>query len=268
MNLAVAACHEAGTVSSATLVVNGGAEGDAARIAGSLERLGVGLHFNLTLGRPVSDPGDVRSLVVEGGRLASRSRLLLRWLLGRLDTGHVRRELLAQLARFTDLGLDMTHIDSHQHVHMIPPVWAAVSGYCRAERLPTRMPWRGPEMAVRPGPRRRLRSAVLGALLRGNAHRTGADLLSNRGFASVFDVCDTPDQVSRSVYVRLLASVDVSPFELMVHPALVDDSLRKMTKICDYSAREYGVLSETNFHDLCARDDLRLVSYREIVNDS
>jgi predicted glycoside hydrolase/deacetylase ChbG (UPF0249 family) len=265
VNQAVAACFEAGSISSATLMVTAEAAEDAAQIAGSLKRLGIGLHFNLTLGRPLSDPGHVGSLLVEGGCFASRLRLLVRWLLGRLDVADIRRELTAQLEKFTDLGLDMTHIDSHQHVHMIPPVFAAVSAHCRSQRLPMRMPWLGTTNAARPGLERRVRMTFLSAMIRRNTRNVGADLMMNRGFSSVFDICNSPREISRSVYVGILNSIDVAPFELMVHPAIVDDSLRKLTGICDYSEQEYEVLSKSSFLELSPSKDLHLVDYREAL---
>lgn len=63
VNQAVMDCSQQGSVSSATLMVNTAASEEAASLARSNPNLGLGLHFNLTLGRPVSTPVKVPSLV-------------------------------------------------------------------------------------------------------------------------------------------------------------------------------------------------------------
>src|SRR5262245_983783 len=89
---------------------------ERARALGSA-RLGVGLHFNLTAGAPVSPPGRVPSLVDRAGRFLPLARLLARALAGRLARDDLEREADAQLARLRAAGLRPTHADSHHHVH-------------------------------------------------------------------------------------------------------------------------------------------------------
>jgi predicted glycoside hydrolase/deacetylase ChbG (UPF0249 family) len=49
----------------------------------------------------------------------------------------------------------------------------------------------------------------------------------------------------------------------MVHPAIVDESLRNLTRIGEYSEQEYRILSSTNILKMTGRKDIRLVNYRE-----
>jgi predicted glycoside hydrolase/deacetylase ChbG (UPF0249 family) len=84
--------HEGGVVTSATLVVNGMAAAEAARLARARPALAVGLHVNFTN---------------EADRLLDLE-----------DREACRTELRGQYARFCDLmGGKPTHLDSHQHVH-------------------------------------------------------------------------------------------------------------------------------------------------------
>jgi chitin disaccharide deacetylase len=84
--------HDRGVITSTTLVVNGMATAEAARLARERPALAVGLHVNFTN---------------EADRLLDLE-----------DAQACRAELRRQHARFCDLmGEKPTHLDSHQHVH-------------------------------------------------------------------------------------------------------------------------------------------------------
>ena len=111
----VEACRH-GVVTSTTAMVNGDAIEHAAELSRALPELGVGMHFVLTLGMPLTPmPGLTRE-----GQLG-------KWIWqmaeqGTLPLDEITRELDCQFNRFVDLfGREPTHIDSHHHVHMIPP---------------------------------------------------------------------------------------------------------------------------------------------------
>ena len=63
VNRGILAAHAAGTVTSTSLLPNLPAFDDAVRSARATPTLGIGLHFNLTTGAPVSAPDQVPSLV-------------------------------------------------------------------------------------------------------------------------------------------------------------------------------------------------------------
>lgn len=90
---------------------------DAALLA-PLQGLGVGLHFNLTEGAPLS-----AALAERWPRLPALSTLLALALACRLPMAAVRAEFDAQLAAFVAAwGRAPDHLDGHQHVHHLPGV--------------------------------------------------------------------------------------------------------------------------------------------------
>lgn len=209
VNDAVAAAHEAGTLSSATLFAAAPASEHAARMAASLPRLGVGLHFNLTLGRPICSPRSVPTLVDGAGRLHGQAALTVRALAGRVSRDDVARELAAQLDRLAELGVRPTHLDGHQHVQVLPGVLPAVLACARARALPVRVPF------AHHVPRlRSVLPRLLLDLLCRRAVSAGAPFVAD-GFASVFDDLDPPGP---QAYARLLARAPCQVLELMVHP--------------------------------------------------
>jgi predicted glycoside hydrolase/deacetylase ChbG (UPF0249 family) len=91
-------------------------EGDAALLAGLPADIDVGLHLNLTEGRPLS-----RRLTRLWRRMPSLPKLILLAHLGRLPRAELRREVHAQFAAFlAAYGKPPRFIDGHQHVHHLP----------------------------------------------------------------------------------------------------------------------------------------------------
>src|SRR5262245_7323677 len=167
INEGIALAHAQGCLTSASLSVAGPAAEDAASRARSLPSLGVGLHLTLVAERPVSRAGDVPTLVAGDGRFhPSAAAFATRWLSRRIRPEEVRREVRAQLERARALGISLTHLDSHQHVHVLPgllPIVLEEMGGAGLRRL--RIPL---ETARWPGAGwgRRAQRGVLNALAR------------------------------------------------------------------------------------------------------
>jgi predicted glycoside hydrolase/deacetylase ChbG (UPF0249 family) len=89
--------------------------------------LPIGIHLSLTLGKAAAPSDQVPDLVDEQGNLKlSADRLLLSSFKGpngQSLISQIRREFAAQLALARDFGLQPTHADSHQHVHMNPAIF-------------------------------------------------------------------------------------------------------------------------------------------------
>ena len=122
INAGIVEAHERGIVTSASLMVRWPAAGEAAELARSHPRLGVGLHLDL-------------------GEWAYRdgSWTPLYEVVPADDAAAVGAELERQLERFRELtGGDPTHIDSHQHAHRAEPVRSVVRAAARALGIPVR----------------------------------------------------------------------------------------------------------------------------------
>ena len=132
----IASAYQHGIVSSATLMVTTPAADQAVK---TVRKAGipVGMHLALTQGRAVAEE-HLDQLVDETGTFKLRAFDLMRITRKSLDlVNQIRTEIRAQLARAADFGLLLTHVDSHQHVHMNPilfKVWeqeAAIFGITR-----------------------------------------------------------------------------------------------------------------------------------------
>jgi chitin disaccharide deacetylase len=122
INEGVAACHEQGIVTSASLMVRWPAATQAASFARSHRRLSVGLHVDLS-----------EWTVVDGEWRPLYERV------EESDAGAVEREIRAQLESFRELiGREPTHIDGHQHVQREEPARSVILELASALGTPVR----------------------------------------------------------------------------------------------------------------------------------
>jgi hopanoid biosynthesis associated protein HpnK len=121
INRGIALGHNDGILSSASLLANGPAFQDAAVLARQLPRLSLGVHLNLSQGKPLSPAIRVATLVNTAGNLyLTPPRLWLRIITGKITLEHIYCEFHAQIRRVFDSGITPTHLDAHMHVHVLP----------------------------------------------------------------------------------------------------------------------------------------------------
>ena len=103
-----------GRISSATIMANAPATREAARGVSKFSRCSFGVHLNLTQFEPLTAGPGAQLLIDERGQM-SRANETARPGPGRLRA--VYRELCAQIERLESLGVRISHVDSHHHVH-------------------------------------------------------------------------------------------------------------------------------------------------------
>lgn len=135
--LRAAAC---GIVTSTSALANGAAlvaSAPALRDSG----MGVGAHLALVGHQgPVLSAREVPTLVDDRGRLARGWRpFLTSCALGRVDPDDVRREFAAQLDVLRGLDLTLTHLDTHQNLHLWPGIARVTVGLAAEHDLAVRV---------------------------------------------------------------------------------------------------------------------------------
>src|SRR5215467_6465602 len=105
VNRGIAEAHRNGIVTSTSLLANSCAFEDGVRTARDLPRLGVGVHLNLSDGKPVAPPERVKSLLGKDGQFSgSPESLLFRLTTKILDCKEVEIEWGAQIEKVRAAG--------------------------------------------------------------------------------------------------------------------------------------------------------------------
>jgi chitin disaccharide deacetylase len=256
--------HSSGAVTSTTLLVNAPGCERAIALAADHPDLGIGLHFNLTWGAPLSDPRTVPALVSSSGKFLGRTGLAVRLLSGRVPTEQIRREFTAQLDRICQLGIKPSHIDSHQHIHSFGQVFATLASYCSVHAIPMRVPWVGRRTGSSSW-LRKLKRESLALILNRSVDEWRDRIICNDGLGSLFDLGEPMTPVTEAQYRAILENASGNSFELMVHPATHAEAMLGFTRIGDISEAEYRFLAGVNLARIASDYGFILGNYRDLA---
>jgi chitin disaccharide deacetylase len=251
VNRGIVAAHRHGILTAATLMANGEAFDDAVRLARETPSLDVGCHLVLISGR---------SLLPPYAPLPTSTPKLLMALAARRI--RVYDELAAQVRKILATGLRPTHLDTHKHTHLAPPVLDAVVRIAeefgiRWVRRPFDFPLTGA------GSVPWLKRATSGSLrvLRRRFHR----VLARHGCRTTdhFAGFQITGRFRAPELVQLIRALPDGVTEFMCHPGYCDDHLlRARTRLKESREREMEALMAPQAREALTDAGVQLTNYR------
>ena len=116
---------EAGVVTSTSVMVNMPGTADALRRMPRLaQQASFGIHLNLCEGRPLTRGA---TLMDANGQFLRKRTLAAHALTGKLSLSELEAEVTAQIGILLDVGVRVSHLDGHKHLHQLPIVCTAVA---------------------------------------------------------------------------------------------------------------------------------------------
>lgn len=218
VNLGIVDACQSGVVRSTTLMVGMEAEKHAVDLVSSAPALKVGLHLRFTAGAPLTD---IPFLVGDDGLFEVKEGF---WRKRNFSQQLIADEVIAQISRFNETGLSLSHIDSHHHAHTHPQILPVVQEIARDYRVP-------------------LRATGFHGKKQSDCRYAFDD--------SFYGECVSLDKVLQ-VINRHRGNCDV--LEIMVHPAYVDQALMDVSSYNTYRAKELDILTDSNLSE--ALDEL------------
>jgi len=272
VNRAIIEAHGQGIVTSATLMANSHAFDDARTRLSPNSRLSVGCHVVLVDGRPVLGAGQTPTLS-NGNSDDSRfydslSGFVLRAISGNINRDEIEAEATAQIRKLQAAGIVVSHLDTHKHTHIFPPVLgpllrAAKACGVRAMRNPF-----GPVhvslVAKRPSLWKQFsRVTVLSGL--GKTFRksvTDADMLTPDGTVGIV----ATGAMDARLFEGIVDSLPEGTWELVCHPGYNDAELGNIrTRLRESRAEELQLLTSPEAREILNRSGVQLISYRDLV---
>jgi chitin disaccharide deacetylase len=210
------------------------------RVAKLRSKIAVGLHFNLTLGKPL---GPMPKFAAEG-RFGAVGDLIKRGVLGALPLDEIEAELARQLDLFEAVaGAQPDFIDGHQHVHALPGVRGAFLAAIGKRAWLSRPLIRDPADMVAAIMARGAvtgKSLMLAGLSRGfGAAVRAAGFPANEGFsgASAFD-----ERMDFGQELARFLSHPGSRHLVMCHPGHIDAELPTLDPVINRRDQEFAAL--------------------------
>ncbi len=235
-----------GAISSTTILANMVGEDDLQKIA-ALGNISTGLHFNMLDGKPVSPPEQVYSLIDPSGNFFSLNVFLSRYMLKKIRLDHIEMELHAQLNVLKQNHINVSHADSHKHIHQFPFIGKIIQ-----------------ELFVRNGIRRVRNCRVTDesnaktALYRGVweiARLENKKLISPETLITSFwSTDDKHEAVFKSSISK--AYQEYSVVEFMTHPATANKPGSKLNR-----KAEYEFWKSMKWKEILDKENIRVTNY-------
>lgn len=255
----ILACARQGAVTATGVMANGPRFDEIIPWLHEVPQLDVGVHLNLTYGRPISK-GCRRKFLALGGRFFPKSVTAGLILRKKLPLAVVQEEWRAQIERCLAAGLDPRFLNTHEHIHLLPGLVGVILALAHeygieAVRFP-RTEWRSWQCSA---------AAVLRNLLfwpinlfNGALWRKNTVPVIGLGISG---------QLSLAYLTRRLALLQPGrSYELMCHPGRYDADEITDKRLCRFHAwqQELEVLTGDGFQELLQRLNIHRVGYRDL----
>jgi predicted glycoside hydrolase/deacetylase ChbG (UPF0249 family) len=245
-----------GVLTSTTLLVTGRTAKAAAQRAISM-RLGVGVHLCLTSHLPpASTPARVRWLAPGGRFRKNWAELSAAWLAGLIPKEEVLLEFEAQIELARSLGVAVDHLDTHQHLHLLPGLAPIVETLASQQKLPLRWPKERPHWRWLTKPSRAVATALITGLARMRP-RAGADRVRAWG---VFE----SGRLNVRRLVRLIQTLPEGVHEIVTHPGLAPGVLHEDPEWKYNWETELEALTSPAVRSVIAERRIELKQYGEL----
>ncbi|MBL8877958.1 MAG: ChbG/HpnK family deacetylase [Phycisphaerales bacterium] len=247
-NEGIRAAFHQGQLNSTCLLANGFAYRHAIEdVLPSCPGLGIGAHLVLNEGPPIAARERVARLLNRDGAL----RRGFRWLIDMAQTSaglaQIEIEFRAQIEKMLADGVRLDHFNSHQHVHMIPPIFRLMCRLAReygirSVRLTRELPYAAGTWRKRLQPW--LNSNIVKRVLL-NAYARLDELAAQRfGLATTdyFIGVNYTAQMSVSALLDGLRATPYGTVEVLLHPAIAPDP--RDTHYPDPAVRRYATAKQ------------------------
>ena len=255
VNAGIVEAFQKGILRSASLMANGPAFDDAVRLALENPGLDVGCHLMLISGSAISKPGQ---------DLPRSVPRLLAGLAAEWRAGAIEREFAAQIGKIQASGVPLSHLDTHKHTHLAPPVLEAVLRVARSHDIRwVRRPFDLPLTAVRGSAA--LTTRFVNRAIRPLRRRFSRELASfGCRAAGHFAGFQVTGRFHTPRLVKLIRALPEGLTEFMCHPGYcTEELLATKTRLKRTRQTELAALLAPQVSQAVSEADIEVISFRE-----
>jgi predicted glycoside hydrolase/deacetylase ChbG (UPF0249 family) len=265
VNKGIIEAHTKGVLTSATIMTNMPAAKEAAELAKKTPALGVGVHLNLTNGKPVCKDAIIECLLDDGGnfKLKPGKLAIMSVLIGKVKAA-IETELAAQIQWLIERGVKPTHLDSHKHVHGFPTIFPIVCRLAKRFGIPAiRFTYEPKQVCLPPWPVtiREDRKRAFGVRTMAKINR-----LQNRSFFKTDALLGVAH--TGNINVNFFRAVSLynaaATAEVMTHPGYIYDLDTSTTRLVKQRQIELEALCSEKTKQYLKDVGIKLVHYGQL----
>lgn len=247
----------AGAVTAVGVMATGKAFGMVRELAAEKARADAGVHLVLTAGEPLT-AAMRQACAPWGGQFPPKGAAAASVLAGRIRLAAVAEEWREQIAACRRAGLDLVFLNSHEHIHMLPPLFKLARQlaeenairYVRAPRTAMQLPLPLPRL---------IKGMVFKALSACVGPCREEPVLLGTGESG---------RLSSADLARIIGGIEgEGPFELMCHPGRFDPAEitdHRLMAFHDWEGELKALLSP-DLARLLAETKTHLVRYSDLA---
>jgi hopanoid biosynthesis associated protein HpnK len=264
VNHAIVRAFREGMLTSCSLMTSGSAFEHAVGLARDTEGLAVGIHLVTVHGKSVLPHRDIPAIVDrENNFPVDPVRAGLKYYFSRNARQQLRRELAAQFEKFESTGLEISHIDSHLHMHVHPVIFGTLVRLGKQYHVKrVRVPRDDLRVSFSFGRQRWFKQLVDGLVFKLLCDRMGKKLrMEGFKFADRVYGHFQSGRMSEEYVLHVLNHLHAGVGEIYFHPASYDDT-RVLTASELQCLREFNILVSGGVKERLDRLGIRLTTYR------
>lgn len=212
----------------------------AVELSKQIPTLAVGVHLSLTCGKPILGK-KVSSLISEDGNFYKLSDFENESV--EIDKNELYDEWKTQIEKLYSLGVKLSHIDSHHHIHTFEQISEIAKTLSKEYDLPIR-----------------------------NCNRA-----TNKDDINFLDLCNyqpirdmsikymsAREKCFKVIESNIIKNIEFEKSEAMCHPAFIDSYLLEGSSFNIPRIREVDILCDSYMRELINKYDIKLCNYNNI----
>lgn len=236
-------------ISSTTIMANLARDKDLKTLK-NINGISTGIHVNLNAGRPLCRRDEVPTLIDERGKLWESSKLLTRFLLGRINKAEIEKEITAQIEKLRKMGIKISHADSHQHIHQYPYLGKVILDILAKQQITRVRNCRLTSVTSKRANVIQLFAKLTNKNLK--PFHTTDGLIPDFSFAQKYDLQFFEEILDRSF-------IKNNTLELMTHPGIKDRRNSYLNR-----EKEYEFWKSENLSEVLHKKHVQLINYHQL----
>ncbi|MCC0632431.1 chitin disaccharide deacetylase [Clostridioides sp. ZZV15-6388] len=227
VNYGIISAHNNGIVKSTSMMANMPGVEHGVRLLKENRDLNCGVHMTLSCGRPLLS--NLKTIVDKEGFFIRR---ITDEIIKKMDYDEIYRELCAQIDRVKELGIDISHLDSHHHIHTLVNLKPIIEKIVNKYNLPIR-----------------------------------GGFEYDLEYSKIVPLIDSfyKENVSEEYFIKNIEEImKYDVVDIMSHPAFLDDYILNSTSYAIDRTKEHKILTSKKVREFFRENGLVISSYRDI----
>jgi predicted glycoside hydrolase/deacetylase ChbG (UPF0249 family) len=266
VNEGIVESHQKGVLTSTTLLANAPATLHAVKLADGCQNLSVGVHLSYSLGEPILPISELDELFDRDGK-PKHSQVTL-WIsasAGKKVRDQLYRHFESQILHVRKLGVTVSHLDTHKHLHFWPAVFDIVSRLAQQYNIPAVRLMNESSFAAGPlNVTGRLVLSLLNPIV-------PLQLRSAKRYNIIF--CDRfigiphTGHWTQDMFLKVASELKPGVTEIMTHPGYSADLSQNATRLIESRETELSMLTDKHTLEFFKKWELnnKRINYHQLV---